>query len=311
MYEDVEDSEEEVIREARRTHHPEIQPADVRLQNYQVKGFGRKFQQATTGVKTRDAELMEIKKSETGSNKGLLTAQLGSVYDVPDRLLQSEAETKAGTTVYTESTNKFAQEEGAVLKVPFKTFYTTGEDVRFDTVNKFEGKSGYFSYYPTGQIHEQRLEHYWFAHANKKLADKRRNEETQQFLKQWAGARGRMEAEIQRRKEHLNDATNFEQARGFVRTNFKSAKFPPNSDPTQWESSTDESDEDVGAALRAERQDQVPDNIASQHQEYTIDEHGREEDDEEEYEEEQESRQINQTMNRTVMSDTKARKRFL
>lgn len=120
-----------------------------------------------------------------------------------------------------------------------------------------------------------------------------------------------MEAEIQRRKEHLNDATNFEQARGFVRTNFKSAKFPPNSDPTQWESSTDESDEEVGAALRAERQDQVPDNIASQHQEYTIDEHGREEDDEEEYEEEQESRQINQTMNRTVMSDTKARKRFL
>ena len=43
MFEDVEDSEEEVIREARRTHHPEIQPADVRLQNYQVKGFGRKF----------------------------------------------------------------------------------------------------------------------------------------------------------------------------------------------------------------------------------------------------------------------------
>lgn len=121
---------------------------------------------------------MEIKKSDTGSNKGLLTAQLGSVYDVPDRLLQSEAETKAGTTVYTESTNKFAQEEGAVMKVPFKTFYTTGEDVKFDTVNKFEGKSGYFSYYPTGEIHEQRLEHYWFAHANKKLADKRRNEET-------------------------------------------------------------------------------------------------------------------------------------
>ena len=70
-------------------------------------------------MKARDAQLMEIKKSETGSNKGLLTAQLGSVYDVPDRLLMSEAETKAGTTIYTESTNKFAQEEGAVVKVPF------------------------------------------------------------------------------------------------------------------------------------------------------------------------------------------------
>lgn len=119
-----------------------------------------------------------------------------------------------------------------------------------------------------------------------------------------------MEAEIQRRKEHLNDATNFEQARGFVRTNFKSAKFPPNSDPTQWESSTDESDEEVGAALRAERQDQVPE-IASQHQEYTIDEHGREDDEEEDYDQEQESRVINQTMNRTMVSDSKARKRFL
>ena len=58
MYEELEDSDEEMIREARRTHHPEIQPAEVRLQNYQVKGFGRKFQQATAGVKSRDAELM-------------------------------------------------------------------------------------------------------------------------------------------------------------------------------------------------------------------------------------------------------------
>ena len=37
--------------EAQRTHHPNIQPADVRIQNYQVKGFGKKFQQAVHGVK--------------------------------------------------------------------------------------------------------------------------------------------------------------------------------------------------------------------------------------------------------------------
>lgn len=55
--------------------------------------------------------------------------------------------------------------------------------MKFGSVNRFEGKSGYFSYYPTGEEHEQKLEHYWFAHANKKLADKRRNEETQQFIK--------------------------------------------------------------------------------------------------------------------------------
>ena len=43
MYEELEDSDEEMLREARRTQHPEIQPADVRLQNYQVKSFGRKY----------------------------------------------------------------------------------------------------------------------------------------------------------------------------------------------------------------------------------------------------------------------------
>ena len=54
-----------------------------------------------------------------------------------------------------------------------------------------------------------------------------------------------MEAEIQRRKEHLNDATNFEKARGFVRTNWKSKNFNPLNDPTEYESSTDESDVEV------------------------------------------------------------------
>lgn len=55
----------------------------------------------------------------------------------------------------------------------------------------------------------------------------------------------------------------------------------------------------------------MPDNIASQHQEYTIDENGLEDDEEEEYDQEQESRVINQTMNRTIVSDSKARKKFL
>ena len=85
------------------------------------------------------------------------------------------------------------------------------------------------------------------------MADKRRDEETQQFLKEWSGARGRMEAEIQRRKEHLNDATNFEKARGFIRTNWKSKNFNPLNDPTQYDSSTDESDVEVEAELNAEK----------------------------------------------------------
>jgi hypothetical protein len=64
-------------------------------------------------------------------------------------------------------------------------------------------------------------------------------------LNQWAQARGRLESEIQRKKEHLNFATNFEKTRGFVRTNWKSKNFNPGDDPTQFDSSTDESDEET------------------------------------------------------------------
>lgn len=64
-----------------------------------------------------------------------------------------------------------------------------------------------------------------------------------------------MEAEIQRKKEHLNFATNFEKARGFVRTNWKSKNFNPNDDPTQQDSSTDDSE--LERRERMEREDNV------------------------------------------------------
>jgi len=49
-------------------------------------------------------------------------------------------------------------------------------------------------------------------------------------MNQWSEARGRMESEIARRKEHSNFATNFEQARGFVRTNWKTKNYNPEDD---------------------------------------------------------------------------------
>jgi hypothetical protein len=61
-------------------------------------------------------------------------------------------------------------------------------------------------------------------------------------MNQWGQARGRIEAEIQRKKEHQNAATNFEKARGFVRTDWKSKNFNPSMDPTILDSSTDESE---------------------------------------------------------------------
>jgi len=51
-----------------------------------------------------------------------------------------------------------------------------------------------------------------------------------------------MEAEMQRKKEHQNFATNFEKARGFVRSNWKSKNFNPNDNPCELSSSTDDSE---------------------------------------------------------------------
>lgn len=170
---------------------------------------------------------------------GLMTAQLGSIYDVP--LSQSQdasssvaGSTQAGSSVrFSDTVGTFTQTEGATYRPAFKTFYTNSEqEVKYTTTNKFEGVSSFFSYFPTNELKEQKLEQFWFHHQNKKLADKRRDEETVAYLRQWSQARGRMEAEIQRRKEHLNDATNFEKARGFVRTNWKTKGWHIEDDPT-------------------------------------------------------------------------------
>ena len=46
-------------------------------------------------------------------------------------------------------------------------------------------------------------------------------------MKEWGATRGRMESEIARKKEHLNVATNFEKARGWVRQSFKTKNYRP------------------------------------------------------------------------------------
>ena len=188
----------------------------MRIQNYKHKTFGKKFDAAVEQVKKRDHDLSIMKK--TNAEHGLMTAQLGSIYDVPLTQSQqqlgapSEASTKAGTSVrFSDTAGDFSQVEGAKYKPAFKTFFTNSEqEVKFTTVNKFEGTSSYFSYFPTDELKEQKLEQFWWHHQNKKLADKRANEEMAAYVREWAQARGRMEAEIQRRKEHLNEATNFE-----------------------------------------------------------------------------------------------------
>ncbi len=46
------------------------------------------------------------------------------------------------------------------------------------------------------------MEKLWSQHKNKELADKRRDEELKQTVKEWSDARARVEVEIQRKKEH-------------------------------------------------------------------------------------------------------------
>ena len=70
-----------------------------------------------------------------------------------------------------------------------------------------------------------------------------------------------MEAEIQRKKEHLNFATNFQKSRGFVRTNWKSKNFDPKADPCAESSSTDESE--VERRALEEKYDELDDDFSA------------------------------------------------
>lgn len=64
-------------------------------------------------------------------------------------------------------------------------------------------------------------------------------------MNQWSHARARKESEIQRKMEQQNFATNFVKARGFTRTNFSTKRFVPGSNPTEVDTSTDDSDIDA------------------------------------------------------------------
>lgn len=82
--------------------------------------------------------------------------------------------------------NQFSQTEGATFKPNFKQFYTNSEqEVRYTTINKFEGRSNYFMYHPTNDLKEQQLEAVWWEHKNRQLAEKRRDEETAAYLREW------------------------------------------------------------------------------------------------------------------------------
>ena len=50
--------------------------------------------------------------------------------------------------------SKFEEQEKSTKSHPFKVFYTSNEATAFHKENRFEGKSNYHAYYPTGEMHE-------------------------------------------------------------------------------------------------------------------------------------------------------------
>ena len=93
-------------------------------------------------------------------------------------------------------------------------------------------------------MEEQKVEKMWFLSANKQVADKRRDEEMKQTLKEWSDARARIEIECQRKQEHQNSATKFE-SRAFRRSNWKTKNFDPKSNPLFDSTSSSSGEEDA------------------------------------------------------------------
>ena len=89
---------------------------------------------------------------------------------------------------------------------------------------------------------EQKLEKFWYQNQNKTLSDKRRDEEIKHTIREWSIAKSKIEEEIQRRKEHKENGSNF-QARAFVRRSWKTKNFNPLNNPLLEDSSSDEEEE--------------------------------------------------------------------
>ncbi|CDW84410.1 UNKNOWN [Stylonychia lemnae] len=203
----IEQKQKKFFEDGERTVHQDILPAKDRIGEYKTKSFGKLFQN----------KLEERPMSAYTSNAALGDAT-------------------------TQAQSVFEEDEKSVKSHPFKNFYTTGDPVVFKTQNRFEGKSNFHNYFPTNDMTEQKIEKIWFQNKNRLLIEKRREEELKQTMKEWSNAKQRIESEIQRKKEHKLYANNFE-ARGYVRTNWKTKNFNPESNPLEEDSSSDESDD--------------------------------------------------------------------
>ena len=109
MYEQEEYS---YIKGPMRSAHPDIPPPEDRIKAFktkQLKHLGEAYDQ----VKANDAKLIQIREDSEGG-QGLLTANLGSVYDIPASMRDDQSmSTKASTKITSTTQKEFRQTEGA------------------------------------------------------------------------------------------------------------------------------------------------------------------------------------------------------
>lgn len=66
-----------------------------------------------------------------------------------------------------------------------------------------------------------------------------------QTLKEWSGARSRIEVEVKRKMEHINSATKFAESRAFHRYNHKTKNFKPENNPLLESTSSSDGDDEA------------------------------------------------------------------
>lgn len=120
-----------------RSSHPSIAPASQRIRNFKVKSCGRSgaLLESVTSIRAKDDELYRkrfaLEQSIEGYKRGIATASIGSVYDLPPEQ-STAANSDAGAPIGSQKIIPFATQqkifertERASKKLPFKTFYTT------------------------------------------------------------------------------------------------------------------------------------------------------------------------------------------
>jgi len=65
-----------------------------------------------------------------------------------------ESRASAARAVSVNRFLRFEESEKKIKQYPFGKFYTSSEPVTYHEENRFEGKSSYNAYFPTGEVFE-------------------------------------------------------------------------------------------------------------------------------------------------------------